>query len=72
MNALLKFQWYDVAATGGADNVLTSDCRAQFGRPSMRDGKPHLCDSTVAAGPTAPIDNVLASECEYPPFRYPL
>ena len=24
---------YDVAATRGADNVLASDCRAQFGRP---------------------------------------
>ena len=30
----------------------------------------HLCDSTVA-GPTAQRDNVLASKCEYPPFRYP-
>ena len=30
----------------------------------------HLCDSTVA-GPTARRDNVLASKCEYPPFRYP-
>ena len=31
----------------------------------------HLCDSTVA-GPTARRDNVLASKCEHPPFRYPL
>ena len=31
----------------------------------------HLCDSTVAS-PTARRDNVLASKCEYPPFRYPL
>ena len=30
----------------------------------------HLCDSTVA-GPTARRDNVLASKCEYPPFRHP-
>ena len=30
----------------------------------------HLCDSTVA-GPTAQRNNVLASKCEYPPFRYP-
>ena len=30
----------------------------------------HLCDSTVAS-PTARRDNVLASKCEYPPFRYP-
>ena len=30
----------------------------------------HLCDSTVA-GPTARRDNVVASKCEYPPFRYP-
>ena len=30
----------------------------------------HLCGSTVA-GPTARRDNVLASKCEYPPFRYP-
>ena len=29
---------YDVAATRGADNVLASDCRAQFGRPSRRKG----------------------------------
>ena len=29
----------------------------------------HLCDSTVA-GPTARRDSVLASKCEYPPFRY--
>ena len=29
---------YDVAATRGADNVLTSDCRAQFGRPSTWRG----------------------------------
>ena len=30
----------------------------------------HFCDSTVA-GPTAQRDNLLASKCEYPPFRYP-
>ena len=30
----------------------------------------HLCDSTVV-GPTAQRGNVLASKCEYPPFRYP-
>ena len=30
----------------------------------------HLCDSTVA-GLTARRNNVLASKCEYPPFRYP-
>ena len=28
----------DVAATRCADNVLASDCRAQFGRPSTRRG----------------------------------
>ena len=33
-----KFAWrpgsqYDVAAMRGADTVLASDCRAQFGRP---------------------------------------
>ena len=27
---------YDVSATASADSVLTSDCRAQFGRPSTR------------------------------------
>ena len=64
----MRFAWrpgsqYDVAATHCADNVLASDCRAQFGRP--------LSDSTVA-GPTARRDNALASKCEYPPFRYPL
>ena len=30
----------------------------------------HLCDSTVA-GPAVRRDNVLATRCEYPPFRYP-
>ena len=35
-----------------------------------KDRMSHLCDSTVA-GPTARRDNVLASKCEYPPFRYP-
>ena len=29
---------YDVAATRGADSVLASDCRAQFGLPSTRRG----------------------------------
>ena len=29
----------------------------------------HLCDSTVASL-TARTDNVVASKCEYPPFRY--
>ena len=29
---------YDVAVTRGADSVLSSDCRAQFGRPSTRRG----------------------------------
>ena len=29
---------YDVAAMRGADSVLASDCRAQFGRPSTRRG----------------------------------
>ena len=31
----------------------------------------YLCDSTVS-GPTARGDNVLASQCDYPPFRSPL
>ena len=31
----------------------------------------HLCDSTVA-GPTEWKDIVLASKCEYPPFRHSL
>ena len=39
----MTFAWrqgsqYDVAATRGADNVLASDCRARFGRPSTRRG----------------------------------
>ena len=59
---------YNVAATRGADSVLASDCRAQFGRPSIRMS--HKSHSTVA-GPTARRDNVLASKCEYAPFRYP-
>ena len=37
---------------------------------STRKGMQHLCDSTVA-GPGARRDNVLASKCQYPPFRYP-
>ena len=31
---------------------------------------PHLCDTTVAR-PTAQRDNVLASNCEYPPLPLP-
>ena len=39
----MTFAWrpgsqYHVAATRGADSVLASDCRAQFGRPSTRRG----------------------------------
>ena len=37
---------------------------------SFKEKMSHLCDSTVA-GLTARRDNVLASKCEYPPFRYP-
>ena len=54
---------YHVAATRRADTVLASDCRAQFGRPSTRDGMLRLCDSTVA-GLAMWRDNVLASKCE--------
>ena len=61
---------YDVAATRDANNVLASDCRAQFGRPSIyKERMSHLCDSTVA-GLTARRDKLLASKCEYPPFRH--
>ena len=40
---VMTFVWrpgsqYDVTAVRGADNVLASDCRAQFGRPSTRRG----------------------------------
>ena len=40
---VMTFAWrpglqYDVSVTRGADNVLASDCRAQFGRPSTRRG----------------------------------
>ena len=40
---VMTFAWrpgsqYDVAATRGADSVLASDCRAQFGRPSTTRG----------------------------------
>ena len=39
----MTFAWrpgsqYNVAVTRGADSVLASDCRAQFGRPSTRRG----------------------------------
>ena len=61
---------YGVAVTRGADGVLAGDCRARFGRPSGGGGMSLLCDSTVA-GPTGWRDNVLASKCENPPFRYP-
>ena len=70
---VMTFAWrpgsqHDVAATRGADSVLASDCRgwSSFNKERMS----HLCDSTVA-GLTARRDNVLASKCEYPPFRYP-
>ena len=71
----MTFAWrpgsqYDVSVTRGADSVLASDCRAPFGRGLNKERMSHLCDSTVA-GPTAQRDNVLASKCEYPPFRYP-
>ena len=37
----------------------------------LREGEDvALCDSTVA-GPTPRRDNVLASKCEYTPFRHP-
>ena len=40
---VMTFAWrpgsqYDVAATRGADNVLASNCRAQFGRSSTKRG----------------------------------
>ena len=40
---IMAFAWrpgsqYDVAAARCADSVLASDCRAQFGRPSTRQG----------------------------------
>ena len=38
--------------------------------PLKKERMSHLCDSTVS-GPTARRDNILASKCEYPPFRYP-
>ena len=58
---VMTFAWrpgsqYDVVATRGADSVLASDYRAQFGRPSTRRGW---------------RDNVLASKCKYPPLHYP-
>ena len=39
----MTFAWrpelqYDVTTTRGVDNVLASDCGAQFGRPSTRKG----------------------------------
>ena len=39
----MTFAWrpgsqHDVSATCGADSVLASDCRAQFGLPSTRRG----------------------------------
>ena len=63
------FHW-DVAATRGADSVLASDCPRTFWSSFNKERMSHLCDSTVA-GPTARRDNVLASKCEYPRFRYP-
>ena len=60
----------DVASTASADNVLASDCRAQFGRPSTRSVMSHLCHCTVA-GPAVRRDNALASKFESPPFRSP-
>ena len=71
----MTFAWrpgsqYDAASTRGADNVLASDSHAQFWSSFNKERIPHFCDSTVAS-PTARRDNVLASKCEYPPFRYP-
>ena len=54
-----------------ADTVLASNCHAQFGRPSTRDGMSHLRDGTLA-GLARWRDNVLASKCEYPPSVTPL
>ena len=59
---------YGVAATRGADNALASDCRGQFGRPSTRMG----CRICVTVRSDHAENNVLASKCEYPPFRCPL
>ena len=50
-------------ATRRTDTVLASDCRAQFGHPSTRNGMSHLCDSTVASPKQIRIA---------PVFRYPL
>ena len=63
---------YDVAVTASADNVLLPAivACALFGRPSTRSG---CCICVTVRLPVRPRrDNVLASECEYPPFRYPL
>ena len=66
-------------ATGVAARCLRdARCRQCIGKRLSRaiwssfnkERMSHLYDSTVA-GPTARRDNVLASKCEYPPFRYP-
>ena len=64
---------YDVAATRGADSVVASDCCAQFGRLSTRRG----CRICVQYGCWSDhrrdtVQSVLASKCDFPPFRYPL
>ena len=50
------------------DTVLASDCRAQLGRVLTRSGMSRLFDITVA-GVAKRKDNVLATRCEYPPFK---
>ena len=52
---VMTFTWrlgsqYDVTATRGANSVLASDCRAQFGRPSTRKG----CRICVTVQPVPP------------------
>ena len=56
----------DVWCRQRTDKRLSRAIWSSFNKERMS----HLCDSTVA-GPTARRDNVLASKCEYPPFRYP-
>ena len=44
----LGWRQYHAATMWCTDTVLASDCHAQFGRSSTRDGMSHLCDSAVA------------------------
>ena len=69
VNDIATFAWQP--GSQGADTVLASDCRAQFGRPSRRMGG-RIC-ATVRL-PVRPRGETMywQANANTPPFRYPL